>query len=54
MMGDMMPMMLEQMGSQDVGLMLPNMKPEQIEHMMRDVMPRMMDSFFAEMGRERR
>ena len=51
--GDMMDKVFEQMGSEGMGQMMPNMNPGQIEHMMRDMMPRMIDSCFAEMDRER-
>ena len=42
MMGEIMPQMMGKMG------------PEEIEYMMLDMMPRMMDSCFSEMDRERR
>ena len=51
---EMMPMVLDLLGPEDMGKMMGDMKAEQIEHMMQDVMPRMMDSCFGEMDRERR
>ena len=56
MMAWMMPMM-EKMGPRMAGMMprmMEEMGPVQLEHMMVDAMPRMMDSCFSSMGRERR
>jgi hypothetical protein len=58
MMRDMMPLMMDRMGSGGMGEMMPQMMemmgPEAFEHMMEDTMPKMMDSCFSSMNMERR
>ena len=50
----MMNMMMERKGPDDVIKMMGKMGHEEIERMMIDMMPQMMDNCFSEMDRERR
>ncbi len=54
MMGEMMPQMMEKMGPEGMAKMMGKMGHEEIEGMMLDMMPRMMDTCFSAMDRERR
>ena len=48
----MVMLMMWRKSPEDVTKMMGKMGPEEIEHMVLDMMPRMMDSCFSEMDRE--